>query len=121
FTHFAAVSRSRISPSITTRFDSGDNDPLALSDVATTLYPHFRKPSTSPAPIPCCAPVTIAVFFASICPPQVNLTTRLRLGPAPSRKTIGPRYRRCPPIQFRLLLFWPAVLNATNRRPIPKY
>src|ERR1700722_19797525 len=54
-------------------------------------------------------------------PSSGELNPGLRLGQAPSRKTIGPRYRRCPPMQFRLLLFWPAVLNGTNPRPIPKY
>src|SRR5271169_1808181 len=75
-TVLAAVSCLLISPSTRTKLGGtkpGEavifgtvSDRLASSDVATTLYPSFRKPSTKPAPIPPDAPVTIAVFLSDI-------------------------------------------------------
>jgi hypothetical protein len=37
-------------------------DCVAFRDVATTLYPRSTNAFTTPAPIPCEAPVTMAVF-----------------------------------------------------------
>jgi hypothetical protein len=49
-----------------TRFGEVVNDRLTSRDVAMTLEPSFRKASTKPAPMPCGAPVTIAVFLSNI-------------------------------------------------------
>src|SRR5438309_8107399 len=59
-----------MSPSTNAKFASAAKlFPFVLSrEFATTLYPRFRNASTSPAPIPRDAPVTIAVFVVfAIC------------------------------------------------------
>src|SRR5215470_16785110 len=57
-----------MSPSTSARFaDAANGFALVICrEFATTLYPRFTNASTSPAPIPCEAPVTIAVFRVSI-------------------------------------------------------
>jgi hypothetical protein len=63
-TIFTAVLRSPMSPSTSARFPDAENG-FALEmcrEFATTLYPRFKNASTTPAPIPREAPVTIAVF-----------------------------------------------------------
>src|SRR4029077_14754493 len=59
---FAAVSCLSMSPSTRTSLADAVDDGVARSEVATTLKPALRNRWTNPAPIPSCAPVTIAVF-----------------------------------------------------------
>jgi hypothetical protein len=63
-TIFAAVPGSQKSPSTSTRFaDAGNRLILVMfREFTTPLKPSFWNTSTSPAPIPCEAPVTIDVF-----------------------------------------------------------
>src|SRR5438105_15279079 len=63
-TILAAVPGWPMSPSTSAIFAAPANgfSLVMFREFATTLYPRFRNASTSPAPIPREAPVTIAVF-----------------------------------------------------------
>src|SRR5436190_5501518 len=66
----AAVPGWPMSPSTSATFAAAANGfaLVTFREFATTLYPRFRNASTSPAPIPREAPVTIAVFLVfAIC------------------------------------------------------
>src|SRR5262249_50445588 len=67
-TTLSAVFGSPISPLINARFaDRGKEFAFAIfREFAPTLYPRFKTSSSSAAPIPWEAPVTIAVFCASV-------------------------------------------------------
>src|SRR6266481_8692807 len=59
-----AVSICPMSPSINARWSEAESslDFVAFRAVPTTLYPRARNAWTTPAPMPCDAPVTITVF-----------------------------------------------------------
>ena len=75
-TIFAAVFGSPMFPPTSARFaDAGNGFTLVMfREFATTLQSRFKKASTSPAPIPCEAPVTIAVFCVFATPKLLSVT-----------------------------------------------
>jgi hypothetical protein len=80
-TTFEAVRGSPMSPSTSATLASAGNGfaLVMFREFATTLYPRFRNASTSPAPIPREAPVTIAVFAVfAICNPLYHSIHRER-------------------------------------------
>src|SRR5580692_3423841 len=53
------------------------SDLLMLREFATTLYPRSRNDWTTPAPIPCEAPVTITVFCLLAIPASLAVSCSL--------------------------------------------
>src|SRR5215831_6394844 len=89
-TILAAVNGSPMSPSIRATWweASTSVDWVIFRELATTLNPRATNAFTIPAPIPCDAPVTIAVFAELLI--GVYLENIWTLEPAPS-------YRPAPP------------------------
>src|SRR5450432_2958052 len=73
-----------MSPSTSAIFAAAANEfaLVMFREFATTLYPRFRNASTSPAPIPREAPVTIAVFAVFAICKLPYCSVRRRLSPS---------------------------------------